>query len=69
MSSERSNHAMNEINKLFGVNIKDITHVFLADNKWYKLKDTLSITGTFGKTPQYFNCWVHDREEWDRNTG
>jgi hypothetical protein len=60
---------MNEINKLFGVNIKDIAYVFLADNKWYELADTLAITGTDGKTPQYFNCWVHDREEWDRNTG
>ena len=31
---------MNEINKLFGVNIKDIAYVFLADNKWYEFDDS-----------------------------
>ena len=51
---------MNEINKLFGVNIEDITHLLLADNKWYRVANTLSITGTFGQRPQYFHCWARN---------
>ena len=49
---------MNEIKQLFGVDIKDINYVYLADGEWYDIKGlTFEITGNFGQKPQYFSAW------------
>ena len=53
---------MNQIEQLFGVDIKDINFIYLSDNAWYQINGSLEITGNLGQMngkpqPQYFSAW------------
>ena len=48
---------MNEIKQLFGVDIKDINYVYLADGEWYNVNNTLEITGIINHKPATFSAW------------
>jgi len=48
---------MNQIEQLFGIDIKDINFIYLSDNEWYQINGSLEIMGNFGQKPQYFSAW------------
>jgi hypothetical protein len=48
---------MSEIKQLFGVDIKDINYIYLADGEWYDINATLEITGVVIHKPSTFSAW------------
>ena len=48
---------MSEIKQLFGVDIKDINYIYLADGEWYDINATLEITGIINHKPATFSAW------------
>ena len=50
---------MSEIKQLFGVDIKDINYIYLADKEWYDINSDhrLEITGIINHKPATFSVW------------
>ena len=48
---------MSEIKQLFGVDIKDINYIYLADGEWYDINATLEIIGIINHKPSTFSAW------------
>ena len=48
---------MSEIKQLFGVDIKDINYIYLADGEWYDISGSFEIIGIVNHKPSTFSAW------------